>query len=762
VAAAAETKRCRSPWFSVRRRLSPDVRALLAVVAAVVVAHLPFLLGFFDPNPLGPRSGLVNPATYSQGLLRGYDTADPNDGFVSQALGHRAALDLLDARLPWWNPYEGTGAPLAGETQSAALFPPTLLTRLGDGQVYEHMLLAIVAGLSTYLLLLRISVSRWASAAGAIAFGLNGTFAWYYAPNVNPVAFLPLLLLGIELAYAATVIGKAGGWWLIAVAGALSFYAGFPEVAYIDGLLGVFWFAWRCGCIGRDRLMIMARKAAAGMIGGALLSAPLLVASIGYFRHADLASHGTQGPSGKFHLPLQVLPQLILPYVWGPIFSSSSPASAWDGGFLSTSLLLFGLIGLFSKGRGGLRLTLLVWIVLALARIYGQPPLLGDVLGVLPGMSRVAFYRYAFASLELAVVILAALGLDVVARGLHPRRRLFWIGLLSIVVVAAAALAARRASPEVAAGGLRLRSYFGVSVLCAAAIVLAGISLALIRKPWVRAPSIALLVVAEALVLFAIPEASAPRHVQVDLAPVEFLQRHLGNSRFFTLGPLQPNYGSYFGIGSLNINDIPIPEAFSQYVHAHLDAVVQPHVFVGTYGGGRPVSAPSPAYELRRNVAGYRAAAVAYVLVPPSQPLPKTKTFKLVFRSPSTWIYHLSGAAPYFAATNPHCPIRANGRQSAMLSCPSPTTLVRRETDLPGWSVRVDGQPARLHRFEDLFQAVNIQQGKHQVTFSYSPPQILWGYVAFGAGCLWLIVTPLAARRWRTRGDLLTHPAQTP
>lgn len=294
MAAAAETKRRRSLRISVGRRLSPDVCALLAVVAAVVVAHLPFLLGFFDPNPLGPRSAMVSGGT--PGLLRGYDTADPNDGFISQALGHRASLDLLGGHLPWWNPYEGTGAPLAGETQSAALFPPTLLTRLGDGQVFEHMLLEIVAGLSTFLLLRRISVTRWASAAAAIAFALNGTFAWYYAPNINPIAFLPLLLLGIELAYAASVARKRGGWWVIAVAGALSVYAGFPEVAYIDGLLGVCWFAWRCGCVGRNRLMVLVRKAAVGVIVGVLLSAPLLIASFGYFTNADLAAHGAEGP----------------------------------------------------------------------------------------------------------------------------------------------------------------------------------------------------------------------------------------------------------------------------------------------------------------------------------------------------------------------------------------------------------------------------------------------------------------------------------
>jgi hypothetical protein len=716
-------------------------------VAAVVVAQLPFLLGVFDPNPLGLRSGLYSSAR--PGLLSGWDTADPNDGYVSQALGHRASLDLLSGHLPWWNPYEGTGAPLAGEMQSAALFPPTLLTRLGDGQLYEHMLLEIVAGLSTYLLLRRIAVNRWASAAAAIAFALNGTIAWYYNAIFNPVAFLPLLLLGIELAYAASVGGKRGGWWVIAVAGALSFYAGFPEVGYIDGLLAICWFIWRCGCIDRNRLTVLVRKGTAGVIVGALLSAPLLIASFGYFTHADLAGHVSTGSLGTAHLPLHALPDLILPYVYGPIFASGAPSYATDGGYLSTSLVLFALIGLFSRGRRGLRLTLLIWIVLALSRVYGLPPLRG-VLGVLPGMSRVAFSRYAFASLELAVVILAALGLDAVARGLHTRRRVLWIGLTSLLMVALAALAASQVSQELKAG-FRLHSYFAVSAVCGAAIVIVGVGGALVRNSRIRASLVALVVVAEALVLFVIPELSAPRLVQVDRAPVDFLQKHLGNSRFFTLGPLQPNYGSYFGIGSLNINDIPIPEAFSKYVHARLDPVVQPHVFVGTENGGRPLSAPGPEDELERNLAGYRAAAVDYILTPAFQSLPETPTtFKLVFRSPSARIYHLAGAASYFTATNPHCTVRAKGRQSVMLSCPARTVLVRRETDFPGWSVRVDGHPRRLRSFDDLFQAVTINRGKHQVSFSYSPPHIRWGFVGFAAGCLWLILAPIAARKRRT------------
>lgn len=181
---------------------------MLLVCGCVLLAHLPYLLGVFDPNPLGPRSGLLTGVT--PGWLGGQSTLDPNDGLTSQALSHRAMLDWLHLEPPWWNPYEGTGAPLAAEMQSAALFPPTVLTLLANGQLYEHMLLEILAGISTYLLLRRIAISRWPSVAAAIAFALNGTFAWFSDATVNPVAFLPLLLLGVEIAYGASVSGRRG------------------------------------------------------------------------------------------------------------------------------------------------------------------------------------------------------------------------------------------------------------------------------------------------------------------------------------------------------------------------------------------------------------------------------------------------------------------------------------------------------------------------------------------------------------------------
>jgi hypothetical protein len=750
-AALVEPKPRLARLTALTRSLSPESWALLAVAAAVVLANLPYLLGLFDPNPLGPRSGLLSEVT--TGLLRGQPTIDPNNGFTAQALGHRAALDWLDLRLPWWNAYEGTGLPLAAEMQSAAMFPATILTLLDNGQLYERMLLEVIAGISTFLLLRRISVNVWASAAAAIAFALNGTFAWFSHAAINPVPFLPLLLLGIEIAYSAAVAGRRGAWWLIAVSGALSVYAGFPEVAYIDTLMAICWFAWRCGCLGRERLRPFAAKAAAGGVVGTLLSAPILIPFLDLVDRAYLGLH-EGGHYGSVHITSEGLPQLLLPYVYGPIFGFADQkqtlTSLWGhvGGYLSTSLLLLALLGLICRGRRGLRLALLVWIVLALARMYGLP-LLGDVLGILPGISDVLFYRYAFASVELSVIILAALALDDLVRAPLPFRRLAWGALAALALVAVAAIGARPLANQLGPV-FGDRPYYEASVVWGVGVVMAGAAAALLRDSRARVWAITLLVAADAMVLFAIPELSAPRNVRIDREPVAFLKRNLGNSRFFTLGPFQPNYGSYFGVASLNVNDVPVPSVFTDYVHGRLDSVTDPKLLVGNYGGGRPLFAPSPRQELIRNLDGYRAAAVRYVLTPPDAPLPQSpSTFTRVFRSPSTWIYRLAGAARYFAARG--CTVRPDGRESAGLTCAGPTTLVRRETDYPGWSARIDGQSARIRRADGLFQAVTVGPGSHRVEFSYLPPKAVWGLIAFAAGCAWLLVGAALGRR-RRRG----------
>ena len=124
---------------------------------------------------------------------------DPNVGFITQPLGHLAAMDLLHGHFPWWNYFQGLGQPLAGEMQSAALFPLTLLFALPSGLLWFHISLEIIAGVSTYFFVKKLGISSLLATTAGMLFSLNGTFSWLGNAVLNPVAFLPMLLLGIEL-----------------------------------------------------------------------------------------------------------------------------------------------------------------------------------------------------------------------------------------------------------------------------------------------------------------------------------------------------------------------------------------------------------------------------------------------------------------------------------------------------------------------------------------------------------------------------------
>ena len=714
------------------------------IVGLVLAGNLISLAGITDPNPLGPVSEI---GQYTPGFEVGHSTLDPNIGFTAQALGHRAMLDLLHGHLPWWNPYEATGMPLAGEMQSGALFPPNILLLLSGGQLYQRILLEALAGIWTYLLLKRLGLSFSACLAGGAAFALNGTFAWLQNAAFNPVAFLPLALLGLERARAASLEGRPGGYGVLALAGALSVYAGFPETTYLDTLMVVVWCGSRLagGGLTRAQRRAFARKAATGFAAAALLAAPLLIAFIDFSARANLGPNG--GSFTSVHLPSQAIAQLLLPYVYGPLVAFADPAGiltvSWGvGGYATVLLFLLAAWGLLGRRLRSLRLVLAAWCVLVFARSYGQIPLLGHPLAWLPGMTHVIFYRYSTPMLELTVIILAALGIDDVIKA---RRRLpiagVAIGCAAVLAVVWVATEAFRLSIAPGNGDAKFAT---PSILWAAGTVLAAALAALvIRSPRSRGALLVYVVATNALAMFVVPELSGPKSVRIDLAPVRYLDRHLGNGRFYTLGPLAPNYGSYFGLASVNLNDTPIPSNFSAYETVHLDQAAPAAIFTGTFGGP-PGTPTSPVSELFLNLAGYRAAGVRYVLAPPHDAMPARQTaLTLVDTTPTTWIYRLSGAAPLFGTPHADCRVAALSGTSATATCPVAATLLYRETWFPGWSATVDGASVTDHGGA-LFQTIRIPAGRHRISFAYRPPEIVWGEVAFLLG---FVSVALAAYR---------------
>jgi hypothetical protein len=728
----------------------PHAVPVALIIGAVAVANALYLSRAFDPNPVNQQSGLAT--TLEPGLLPGLDTIDPNAGFTSQALGHHAVMEWLGGRVPWWNAYEGIGAPLAANMHSAAFFPLVALVGFPSGQVFFFAVLEAIGGIATYLLLRRLSICRAPALAGGIAFALNGTFAWFRYAASNPIALLPLLLLGVERAFENADLGQRAEIVLVAVAVALSLYSGFPETAFLDGLLAAVWVIARASEIrGAARIRFLAEVAGGG-VTGVLLAAPVVGPFLHYLLYADIGGHA--GAFAHAHLQTEAVPMLLLPYIYGPIFGftsydgSSTLMAVWSsvGGYLTTSVATLAFVGVAGRRHRALRVSLALWIVAALGKTYGLTTAT-FLLNLVPGVSATAFYRYVWPSVTMAVIVLASFGFQDVVAGEITRRRIAGALVLAILVTVALSVGA---FPELhrLSGAPHLRSWALASAAWAATFVVGVSAAALVLRGTARAFAIASLVVIDACALLIVPQLSAPRAATIDLAPVAFLRSHLATSRFYTLGPIQPNYGAYFGIASINVNNTPIPQAWSSYVVRNLDPGAVPLIFTGTRPQA-PAARPTAAEVFLEHLAAYEEVAVKYVVVPAGLAFPKTEvadSLRQVFSDAVATIFELPNPRPYFEASVDSCTLEPAGRERVHTSCPRAFTLLRRELFMPGWEASADGEALRMEQHGELFQAVEVPAGSHVVRYRYNPPYLNLLLLAVALGVCLLVVVGVRGR----------------
>ena len=771
VPARSSASRRRAIPPGLRRELGP----LALVVGVVVAANILYLAGIFDADPMGSFAAVGS--VVHAGLLSGQYQIDPNAGYTAQSLGHLAAVDLLHGHLPWWNPYEGMGAPLAGEMQGAALFPGTLLLWFRDGQVWLHVLLEALTGVATLRLLRRLDCGRWVAAGLACAFALCGTFAWYAQQPTNEILFLPLLVLGIERAREAAAGTRRLGYAMVAVALALSVYAGFPETAYLDGLLAALWAVARTAGLERRSLLRYGTNLVAGAGAGVLLAAPVAVAFADYVPHGALGPHAG-GVFDLVHMSHVAVGGLVFPYLFGPIFgfSAADPSGTlqafWSqvGGFVAISVLFLDVVALFARRHRALRVALVAWLVVALGRTYGLEPF-WRLFDLLPFMGHVGAYRYLSPAVSFAAVVLGALGADDLRRGEVPR----WAAAVALFCSAGAALAAALSGWPVvrAISGAPGASSWATGSLAWGFSVLAllGVAAIVLRGRW-RTAMVLGCVVADALGMYVTPELSAPRAVSYDTHLVAFLERHDATGRFFTLGPVQPNYGSYFGAMEADVNDLPIPKAYHRYVARHLDTNTTLQ-FTGTVV--RNPTGPSPFAELVAHLGAYEAIGVRDVVaftgtIPRSTAA--TLGLRQVYRDRFATVYATPHPAPYYRASD-GCALSHRTIASVQVRCTAPGTLVRSALFMPGWSAttgsgKVLSVRAATKPGPDLAQSVRVPAGTTTVHFSYTPPHegAALGALCVGAG---IVVVPpavvsvgglpgvaglagLGARRRRRRG----------
>lgn len=590
----------------------------VAVLAFLpLLLRLPFLLGFLHIDPL-PFVAQIGNGIHQH--WPGYPWIDPNTGFQAQALGKLSADQWLSGQVPWWNYYSGVGLPLAAEVQPGSLFLPfVLLYHFRNGGVWVATLLQMLTGLCTYAFLRKIKLSELAAFTGALLFELNGTFAWHGAPIISPIAFLPMLLLGIEQLLARISEERAGGWPIIPLAVALSLYSGFPETAYINGLFAGVWAIARLPELSAEqRFRYVGKLAGAAMLGLAL-SIPLIIpfaqmlslSNVG--GHADAFAH-----TAPFHAAS--VAHSLMPWLYGPIFSYSDPGNAiaadWSntGGYLTALEVAFVLLGL-QLAPGKLTFVLAAWMLACIAKTFDIRPI-SDLINFTPFIKSAAFYRYAPPSWEFAGCVLAAFAVDALREkvSLSPSRAVltFLVVLLSTI---AAIYLAWEPIKAVLHHGPSHRTTRLALIWLALSLTIGAVITSASKLRMTRARFAAGLLVFDACVAFIMPLGTGDSSKLLNAPGITYLQAHIGLQRAYGMGRLFPNYGGYFKIAEINHEYLPIPSAWMNYIHGHLDAYADDVNFIGLdFQSNRPSTV---AEELRKKLSAYEQVGIRYLLLPP-------------------------------------------------------------------------------------------------------------------------------------------------
>jgi hypothetical protein len=667
------------------------------------------------------RGGAVGP---------GRATQESNMGVTSQALGTRAAIDWFRGRVPLWNYFEGTGVPLAGEMQSAALFLPFVLCLNSlSGQIYFHISLQILAGICTFFFLRRMRLGGAASFCGAVFFELNGTFSWMANAAFNPIAFLPMALLGIELAIDAAERESRGGCLVLCAGAVWSVYAGFPEVAFLDALLVTVYFFARASQMPRAVLRRLILKLGLCTLVTLLLISPLVA------QFADFLSfsynEGRSNAGGASIDPRIGVIALVVPYIYGPIGALDISYWGATAGYIGITMMVLAIAAVKWQWRNRVVQCFAVWAVICILKIYGEP-LTGYVLLKIPLLSQIVLERWLMPSLEFSFVVLSATALNELSA--RPRASLLAPVLIAIAIVLTS-LWMTVAHGSFSARGQFCVGYAEANLLFVLLFWMACCSTRLMGRhsSWV----ISSMGMLEAVLLFNAPLLSGPRNFGFDMDGVAFLRNHLGLQRFYTLGPILPNYGSAFGVAELNYDDMPVNKYLVRYFKDNLDPYMDATNTKPNWNRGRN---PQNNQVVRRRLSAYGKAGVKFVVTYPGENL--GGSMQPVYASNVMEIYELPKFTPYFTGSN--CEVLATSRDEVKVRCLRPTTIVRLESFTPNWKASVNGYPAEVSMCDGLFQSVEVPAGTSTVRFTYECPYGTWtipmfwlgalGFVSWGAG----------------------------
>ena len=643
--------------------------------------------------------------------------------------------------MPYWTPYVGLGLPLAAEAQPAAFFLPfVLLLHAPSGVVMLKLIMQVLAGLSTFAALRELGNGRAAASIAGGAYALNGTFAWFSHSMILPIAFLPTLVFGLERSRRLAAQRLPGGELWIAIGLAYSLLAGFPETAFMDGLLAGLWALTALLRVPKDRRWALLGKITLGGCCGLALSAPAWLCFLELLPHASIGAHVFVALN---HLTPGQAPTLLFPTLYGaPYTHGYRPEWSDAGGYFGAGIACLALVSLCGGPRlRELRWALAGWVTFWLAAFFGEP-LSHAIWAGTPVLNQVQMTRYAMPSMEFAAVVLAALAIDEWRRGQLPMPRV-WGGTALMGLLACAVL-------SLGAGAGRLNWGEPLSILFAggslveAAVVLCTITWCLGGLPTKgRAVALAAVVLLSAGLQFTVPELAGELPRQQALGAANYLRGHAGLTRVFSVNNQVPvNYSALLGFASIQADLVPAPLAWT-YAADRIGGEID----MSVAGLGMFTTATDQVNALRASVTRLEAADVGYIVTASSpapfaaDPLPG---MALAYDDGHSRIYTLPHS-PYTELRGGPCQLSVKSRLRQTTDCVTPATLVRRELWLAGWQAWINGQKTAIVANNGIFQSVALPPGHADVVWRYRPPHSRTMILLSAFGAITIMLAALRA-----------------
>jgi hypothetical protein len=683
---------------------------------------------------------------------------------------------FVNGRVPFWNRFVLSGAPLFPAAGDAFFHPGTWLgifLPLGLSFLFSCTFTLFLALLCAFLFFRDHALSPAPALVGAVAWGFSTCLLFWDGFAIGPtISIFPLLLLSLRRLARQPGPGSVA---LAVIALLLGISGGHPESFFHCLAGGAVYFVWEIASRPRRVIRPIGAALLAGLLA-LLLGAPLILPLLDALpRTAIYGARQRQGQSVTTPESARRLLPALLPFAHG--IYGRSPVQAWrhDGsgmplaysGALLFPLALFALRAPRGVSRG--RVLFLVFYLAGLG--YGaSAPLLSDVTSALPGFDVALNYRLVFLA-PLGLAGLAAFGAEEIRR--NPGR--------SVALAAAAVLALLVLSFVLSRGLFEDRglpeSFVRVS-FAAQILPLAALAAAALLRPLAGAR------LASAALLLLVVERSAEMNgvyptlpagaITAPLRGLELLPR--GGAPYRIVAPadvLRPNAATLSGLEDVRGYEpfalAELAETFPLWCHPQqasytvVEDLTRP--FLSLLNARFAIAAPgdpAPAGWLERGRDAEMAIfenprALGRVFVPRRVRLEPDRESRIAQMAQETdfgeraWLSDPDGGKPArgeFPNGQAQLSLRSNGPDLLITATAASRVLLATSIPAwPGWNAETATGRLPIVRVNHAFVGFRLEPGRHEVRLHYRPPLLNVALGAFGAGVLLAAILGFATRQ---------------